>query len=264
MSRRVVDTGLGRVSWDQIGSGPDLVILHSLLTDRHAFDPVLPALSQGRRVDLVDLPGFGDSTPVDSSMDAYADAVGAFLEAAGFDPSTTTLLGNGLGAFISLGTAIRHGERFHRLCLVGCGVAFPEEARATFATMAGRVEEGGMGSVVDVAVRRIFPDGHLAAHPELFDLRREVLVRTKPDAFVTACRALQRVDYRADAGAVSNPTLLVVGSDDGATPPPMAQEAHKLIPGSTLIELEGVGHAPQLQDPAGFLEAVEGFLSAHP
>ncbi len=45
------------------GSGPDLVILHSLLADRSAFDAVAPALSRKRRVWLVNLPGYGRRRP---------------------------------------------------------------------------------------------------------------------------------------------------------------------------------------------------------
>lgn len=261
MSRRVIETAHGRVSWEESGRGPVLVMLHSLLTDRRAFDPVLERLADRNRVVLVDLPGFGESSLAAPNIDAYADAIGAFLSAAEFDPGLTVLLGNGLGAFTALGTAIRHGHLFQRLCLVGCGVVFPPPARDTFGAMAERVRAGGMSAVVDVAVRRIFPDAHLQAHPELFEPRRDVLMRTDPEAFIRACRALQEVDYREEARRVRNPTLIVVGSDDGATPPAMAREVHTLIPTSSLREIEGVGHAPQLQEPTRFLQTVGAFLS---
>lgn len=261
MSDQAVETELGRISFERLGSGPDLVILHSLLTDRLAFGPVVPRLAERLRVNLVDLPGFGQSSPVSPHIDAYADAIGSFLAAGGFDPSRTTLLGNGLGSFIGLATAIRHGSLFDRLCLVGCGVRFPEQARETFATMAQRAEDGGMQAVVDVAVERIFPPPYLEAHPEVRQERKRVLMKTDPPAFVSACRALQRVDYRAEAGEVRNETLIVVGSDDGATPPTMARELHASIVNAQLEEMEGVGHAPQLQAPDRFLETVEGFLS---
>lgn len=262
MPQGVVEIGPGQISYEQTGRGPDLVLVHSLLTDRHGFDPVVPALARQRRVTMVDLPGFGASTPVAPEMSAYADAVGAFLGAGGFDPASTAVLANGLGAFVALGTAIRHGGRFERLCLVGCGLSFPPEARSTFAAMASRVEEEGMEAVVDVAVRRIFPESHLAAHPEVVAERRDVLLRTTREAFVGACSALQSVDFRAEAEAVTMPSLIVVGSEDEATPPAMAREAHAAIAGSRLVEIAGVGHAPQLQDPPRFLDAVTDFLAS--
>jgi hypothetical protein len=33
----------------QVGQGRDLVLLHSLLTDRTVFDPVIASLGRGRR-----------------------------------------------------------------------------------------------------------------------------------------------------------------------------------------------------------------------
>ena len=45
------------------GKGRDLVLLHSLLSDRTAFDRIAPRLAQQRRLWLINLPGFGASAP---------------------------------------------------------------------------------------------------------------------------------------------------------------------------------------------------------
>ena len=55
--------GRGALTAVRTGKGPDLVVLHSLLADRHAFDPVLPALSAKNSVTLFNLPGFHGSQP---------------------------------------------------------------------------------------------------------------------------------------------------------------------------------------------------------
>lgn len=245
---------------ERAGRGPDLLLLHSLLSDRDVFSRVEPHLSPSWRLNEVDLPGFGESTPVEPSIDAYADFVGALLEAGGYDPETTALLGNGLGAFVALGTAVRHGSRFDRLVLVGCGAAFSESGRESFPAMIDAVRSGGMEAVLDTAVRRIYTDDYIARHPDAAEERRSVLRRTSPEAFVAACRALYEVDYRERLVTVANPTLIVVGEDDRATPPALARELRDGIPGASLHELAGVAHAPQLQDPSRFMEVVRPFL----
>lgn len=259
-----VDTGSGTISLERQGAGPDLVLLHSLLSDRAVFERIVPALIRSWRVNAVDLPGFGTSTPVPPSIDAYADAVGSLLEAGDYDPATTAVMGNGLGAFIGLGTAIRHGHRFHRLVLAGCGAAFPEAAKQAFRTMIERVQTGGMAAVVDIAVRRIFSEEYLATHPDELARRRDVLLRTDPDVFVRACRALIDLDYRGRLATVVNPTLVVVGSEDAATPPALAEDLVGELPDVAYRELTGVAHAPQLQDPIGFLAVVVPFLTGKP
>src|SRR3954469_17535185 len=57
------------------GSGPDLVILHSLLADRSAFDRVAPLLSKKRLLWLVNLPRYGEPPPEGHSAEEHADAV---------------------------------------------------------------------------------------------------------------------------------------------------------------------------------------------
>ena len=261
MSRELIlDTSSGPVSLARSGDGPDLVMLHSLLSDRNVFAPIVDALCERWRVNLVDLPGFGSTSRTVPSIDAYADLIGALLEAGQFDPASTAVLGNGLGAFVALGTAIRHGDRFDRLVLAGCGAAFPADAKSGFHTMIERVETGGMDAVVDVAVRRIFSEQFLLAHPEMLAERAAVLSRTDPGAFVDACRALLDLDYRNVAAEVGNPTLVIVGTEDQATPVAMARELDSLLADSRLVELDGIAHAPQLQDPTGFLGALEGFV----
>ena len=54
------------------GSGPDVVLLHSLLTDRSSFAELAGRLATERRVALVNLPGFGKSPPAEP-LAGYAD-----------------------------------------------------------------------------------------------------------------------------------------------------------------------------------------------
>ncbi len=262
MSVFVVDTAAGPVSVERHGEGPDLVMLHSLLTDRHVYDRVLDDLATHHRVTLVDLPGHGATPPSEPTIDAAADVIGALLSSGEFAPATTALLGNGLGAFIALGTAIRHGGSFAKLILAGCGATFPDAARPAFRAMADKVATGGMDAVVDQALGRIFSPAYAASHPEMLEERRTVLVAMNPEAFITACRALETFDYEKEVAGVATPALVVVGSEDGPTPPEMGKNLAAAMPDCSYVELPGVAHAPQLEDPAAFVGAIRPFLAA--
>jgi 3-oxoadipate enol-lactonase len=258
LAQNTVETSRGTVSFSETGSGPVRLVLHSLLTDRNAFDLVTAPL--GGRFIAMDLPGFGATATARQDIDDYADRVGAFIEMLELD--RPTLIGNGLGAFVALGTAINHGDLVGRLLLVGCGAGFSEPAKGAFTKMIEVVEEGGMEAVLPIALRRIFTESYLEQHPDMADERAEVLFRTDPGAFINACRALHALDYRALARTIGNPTMIVVGEEDQATPPLLAEELHTLVPGSALVRLPGVAHAPQIQDPAGFISATRQFLEA--
>jgi len=50
----LIETRGARIDVEQTGQGPDLVLLHSLLTDRTVFDRIVPKVR--RRLTLVNLP----------------------------------------------------------------------------------------------------------------------------------------------------------------------------------------------------------------
>jgi 3-oxoadipate enol-lactonase len=252
----VIDTGSGRVSYAESGTGAPIILLHSLLTDRRAFDPVLEQLEG--RVIAMDLPGFGETTLVAPTIDDYAARVAELIEVLGLDPGQVTLIGNGLGAFVALGVAVHNP--IGRLVLIGCGKTFSEDARQAFAGMASAVGVGGMEAVVPTALLRIFTEDYVTAHPDAGSERAAVLRETDPEAFIVACQALQTVDYGVSASTIAAPVLIVVGEEDRATPPRMGEELNAVIPGSQLVMIPGVAHAPQIQDPARFMSVITPFL----
>ncbi|MGI9604670.1 MAG: alpha/beta fold hydrolase [Acidimicrobiales bacterium] len=244
------------------GEGPPLVLIHSLLTDAAAFDDVASSMAQKRCVVRVSLPGFAGTPPLegdDLTIADLAEAVAEAMDAADLGPDTA-VLGNGLGSFVALSLAVQHGERFGPLIAANSGATFPDERKGAFTNMSGAVADGGMGAVVDVAVKRIFPEPFANAHPNMVDERREVIMRTEPHAFAAACRALRELDLRPDLGAITNPTLVIAGGADATTPPEMSDDLVAGIPGAEFSMLDGCGHCPQLEQPSEFVREIEAFL----
>ncbi len=179
----------GKITAARAGNGRDLVALHSLLTDRHAFDPVLAELSKRHRVTLINLPGFHGSKPVEASMDAYV----AFVRVA-FDAfqigRDAILMGNGYGGTVVLAFAIAHGDRIGRLLLCDVAAGFPPEGKQAFRIMSKKVASGGLGTIADIAANRVFHAAYLAQHPQALAERRAVLLGIDPMAFRAACTVL--------------------------------------------------------------------------
>lgn len=258
---RTITIDGGMLEIDEHGTGPALVMLHSLLTDSSAFDAVVTDLSRQRRVILVNLPGFGKSSPAGSTITSIADRVAALFPALELKPDTT-LLGNGFGGFVAGMMAIRHGKLFDRLILANTGAGFPEDGKAAFHAMAKAVRERGMAAVVDVAMKRLFPPSYIDMNPRIVEQRREVLLRNDPQRFAQACLALASLDMSEEIRGVKNATLVLVGSLDAATPPAMSLELVELIATAQYAEISGCGHAPMIQAPAAFLSILKRFL--HP
>ncbi len=241
------------------GSGRDLVLLHSLLADRTAFDAVLPALAKNRRVWRINLPGYGTSDAGGTSIDDYADRIAAWFDEARL-PAQTDVLGNGLGGFIAVALAIRHGARFERLIVADALAGFPDAGKLPLRALAARVRTEGMRGALDIAINRMFPPAFIAAHPEVVAERKRILESADAGCFANACLALADVDFKPQLGTIRNPTLVMVGALDVTTAPAIARELAAGIAGARFMEIPGVGHCPQIEDPQAFVAAVNGFL----
>lgn len=252
--------GHGVLTAVRTGKGRDLVVLHSLLADRHAFDPVLDRLAEKHRVTLFNLPGFHGSEPTPLPlMDAYV----ARIED-GFDEfkiaSDAILIGNGFGGTVALAFAIAHPERIAKLVLCDAAAAFPEEGRKQFEVMAAKVAEGGLGAIAEIAARRVFSPAYLAAHPDKIEDRKQVLLGIDPKAFHAACAILQKADLTTLLTHLKVPTLVICGELDQATPPALNKQIADKIAGAKYIELKACGHCPPLEQPDEFIAAIKEFV----
>jgi len=246
----------------QTGSGPDLVLIHSLLTDDTVFERVLPQLSAAHRVTTINLPGFGATEPtVLNSVADHADWLAEALDVLRL-PNRTDLFGNGFGAFVVLELAIRHGGQVGNVMVADVVPAFPEQARVPFRVMATKVREGGMQTILDTAIGRMFPPAFQSSSPTVVAFRRERLARVDAECFARACLGLADLDLTPRLGTIRNRTLVMCGSLDQTTPPALARQVAERIPGAQYVEIEGSGHCPMLEQPQALVNAMRGFGDA--
>jgi len=251
------------VEYRQAGRGPDLVLLHSLLTDMSAFAAVEDRLARHRRLTLINLPGYGASDSIAAdTVEEYADHVCAVLDALAL-PDPVDLFGNGFGGFVAASLATRRSGRIGRLIIADALASFPPPAKEPLRMMAQRVETSGMGAVLDAAIGRMFPPAFIESHPGVVAERRAALSAADPAAFARACRALAALDLSPLLGAIRNRTLVMVGALDATTPPSLVERLAGGISNASFRTLADCGHCPMLEVPDAFSAALESFLSEH-
>jgi len=69
-----------------------------------------------------------------------------------------------------------------------------------------------------------------------------------------------RPDTTGDLTSISTPTLVIVGEEDGITPPEAARKMHEHIGGSRLVVIPEAGHLSNLEAPDAFNGALAEFL----
>jgi 3-oxoadipate enol-lactonase len=257
----ILKVGSAQVEYRQSGSGRDLVLLHSLLTDMTVFDRIAPALAESRRITLINLPGYGASSPIEAAgIEQYADHIAATLHALELT-AATDVFGNGFGGFIAVALAIHHGANLGDFLIADALAAFPPPAKEPLRAMAARVESEGMAAVLDVAVKRMFPDAFIAAHPAVIAQRKAALAHADAHAFAAACRALAALDFTPLLSRITNETLVTVGELDATTPPAEAEKLAAGITDAKFRPIPGCGHCPMLEKPAELVALIDEFLS---
>lgn len=260
MQMQELRAGHGAVTAMRAGQGRDLVLLHSLLADRHAFDPVLPALTRQFRVTLFNLPGFHGSEPaVAPLMDAFVARIEDGFDEFGIGKDAI-LLGNGFGGTVALAFALAHPHRIAKLVVSDAAAGFPDEGRKAFAVMAQKVKEAGLEAVAEIAAKRVYSPAYLAANPGKVAERKASLLAVDPKAFQQACAILQTADYVPLLHKLAVPTLVVCGEFDQATPVALNKVVADKVPGAKYVELPGCGHCPPLEQPEAFLAAIKDFI----
>ena len=247
---------------DDRGAGRPVVLLHAFPLDRRMWQPQLGPLASAARLIAVDLPGFGDSPPSRGpfTIDSAADAVSDFLDAGGLT-GRVVLGGLSMGGYIALAFARRHPGRLAGLILADTR-SEPDDAagRAKRDEMIALAHSAGVSGVIDQMLPKMLAP---PARPEVVETVRTVAAGQSPASVAAALAALRdRPDATAALGAITVPTLILVGEHDAITPPVMAQVLAAKIPGSKLVTIPGAGHLSNLENPDAFSAAVGEFLGS--
>jgi 3-oxoadipate enol-lactonase len=246
----------GPVAWREAGAAgaPIAVFLHGLGGNRTSWQPQLDALQDLRRCAAWDAPGYGHSMGLPGSLDELAAGAADWITElrAGGPPGPVDVVGLSFGGMIAQQLALARPDLVRTLALLDTSPAFGLDGVTT--------REEWLAS-------RIEPLHHAATPPERIDVivaglvgagcppqvRSEVAatMRAVPAAtLAAACRALVDHDTRDRLHLVAAATLVMVGAEDGETPPSYAAAISERIPGARLVVVPGAGHLLNLEDPA--------------
>ena len=249
-----------RVYYEDEGSGEPVVLLHSLGTDERMWGPIVPPLlADGWRVIRPDLRGHGRSgqPPGPYHLDDFADDLAAFARAIGVD--AFHLVGLSLGGMVGQAFALRHPEMVRSLVLADTTSHYPPAGRAIMEERAERVGAEGMAAVASETVARWFTPEFAAAHPDVVAQYQTGVEEMDPAGYAAAGRAVAAVAYRDRLGEIGAPALVIVGTEDQATPPEQAEELAAGIRGAEIERIPGA-HLSPVEAPEAFSEAVLRFL----
>jgi pimeloyl-ACP methyl ester carboxylesterase len=245
------------LAYERSGSGPPLVLLHGVGHRRQAWGAVLDRLTPHRDVILVDLPGHGESPPLDEGLplvDALLGPVAELLGELGVDQPHVA--GNSLGGRLALEAAAA-GWAASATGLSPAGFWRTEReaamARATFKVMqaaGGRLQRFGP-ALSRYTAGRAMVYGAIISRPSRMPAEQALGDMT---AFLAARDALGTVLTRLTpfTGQVHEqiPVTIAWGTKDRLLRPPQVLVAKERLPQARIRPLPGCGHVPMTDDPA--------------
>ncbi len=245
-----------------------LVMVHGITGARHDFRLVVEALSQDRTVFVIDQRGHGEtSNPTDPSTYAFAQLVDDLAEFVRqvVGPEPFHLLGHSMGGMVAMRYAIANPDQLRSLILMNTSAESPKmpfDLEEDFIDkLFATAEEHGlevareMNKTVEGEEREVVDGIH---GPEFFAEDEEWRYQNLD---VYAVSRLGPITFRHDSvldqvGAITVPTTVIVGSEDGGffTPSERLAEA---ISDAELHVIDGAFHSPQQTHTAQWLDILE-------
>jgi len=258
-----VDIGVG------LGRAP-LVFIHGIAGCWQNWIENLPRIARHRRAIALDLPGFGRSElPRDPiSMTNYARLVNELCDRLAL--GRVVVVGNSMGGLIGADLAARFPKRVERLVLVSAaGITHGQLLRSparTFTRLAMLLATTTTAQHAAILSRprvRHLALSTILRHPTRLglDLLLEQTPRHGLPGFALALDAIMSYDIRERLPEVACPVLIIQGQHDLLVPVRDADVYERLIPTARKLVWAETGHAPQLERPVRFNDALLGFVN---
>ena len=236
------------------GSGPPLLLVHGLGGSRHSFDTIIDDLAAHREVIAIDLPGFGDTPPLEGevSIRTLADAIGAFLTEHGL--TGIDAAGSSVGARLVLELA-RRGQIGAAVALDPGGFWTRRERRIFGASVALSVKllrllKPLLPALSANPVARTLLLVQFSARPWALPpgvVERELRGFAESPSFDAALDSL--VNGPLQEGSPRGSIVIGWGRRDYVTLTRQAKRALARFPGARLEWFEGSGHFPHWDAP---------------
>ena len=243
---------------------PAVLLLHGLGSSSAGYRAQLAGLSRDCHAVAWNAPGFGASSEIDRhdvSLDDYADALAAFLDALQLE-RLSVLVGSSWGSLIALAFTRRYPQRVGSLVL-----SAPNVAKGHLAGEARDAELDAWLRTADINI----PVSRAAIAERLLAPQAPALVRRHVerlrDAMTTggwrqAIRSLFTV-YAPDViPAIDRPIAIFYGTLDQVAP--YADHAERLLaaaPWAKPYSFEDCGHILKLEAPAKFNSVIRQILA---
>ena len=247
-----------RLSYEIVGQGPAVVLVHGGLVDSRLWDDQMNDFSKQCRVVRYDLRGFGKSAEATEPF-SHIEDLRALLDFLKIERAT--IVGLSLGGIIAADFALEYPKRVDRLVLVGSGLRGDKQPQPKDSKLAWEAAARGAEPFAEVAMRS---DLYGGVHPGtvIYTRLRQMLldnfkaVSTFRPGFLKYPEppTIERLE------SINVPTLVVIGSRDAQNLKNIAHLLAKKIHRARMVVINGASHHPPVEKPKQFNKVMLKFI----
>lgn len=252
--------------YEEHGYGNETIVFsHGLLWSGEMFVHQVKALKERYRVITYDHRGQGRTEVTANSYDMDTLTEDARELIVTLEANPCHFVGLSMGGFVGQRLAIRHPELLKSLVLIETSADTEPPDNIPRYKLLGWIARYVSLKLVSGRVMPIMFGKTFMRDPSRSFERREWQKRMESNDKVGIYRALQGVIERDSVyeqlGAISLPTLVIIGEEDVAIVPEKAKRIHEAIPTSELVMIPAAGHTSSIEQPQKVTEAIQDFLN---
>lgn len=237
--------------------GTPLIMVHGYTDNSRGWSELAPHLGD-RPMIALDLRGHGGTQAPQCcySPDDFAhDIVGA-MDTLGIERAD--IIGHSLGAITAANLAGIYPDRVEKLVLIGVGTSVPA---GTLDWLWENIP--ALPDVIDPESQFML-DWYSDPNPVNEDFKsreRAESAATERHVWMAVLEALSSHDWSYLARRIKAETVIFWGDQDKLFPLESQNQLRAVLPEAKLVVIEGAGHNPNWEDPEGFAQLLNQFLS---
>lgn len=245
-----------------LGNGSPILLINGFSAPLDFWDPTLISkLASNHTVITFDNRGIGNTTSGNKqfSIQQFADGTSRLMEA--LKIKKTDVMGWSMGGMIAQEVALSNPDKVEKLIIYAstCGtnqsVVPSPEVVDIFSNQSGNMME-----MLQRFLPLLFPDHWRNSNPNFI----QELPKSSEVAPIETLKLHQAIINWTGTcdrlGSITQPALVLVGTDDVLTVPANSILMAEKIPKSWLVQIKGGGHAMMMQYPDKFTNIVDTFL----
>ena len=231
------------INYVQYGEGEDVILLHGWGQNIKMMDPIGQNLCDKKKITIIDLPGFGDSSEPKEELTVYdyADILKDLLDE--LKIKKPTLIGHSFGGRVSIVYASKY--KVKNVVLLGAPCVREDTKLGMKVKMLkGLKKVPGLSKLEGFAKNHMGSTDYKNASP----IMKEILVNVVNE------------DLSECAKKITVPTLLIWGTEDTEAPLADAKKLEALLQDGGLVIYEGGSHYTYLEFLGPVCNVIKSFI----